>query len=383
MKIVIITGEESGDELGASLVDALKQSSIGEFELYGIGGSLLLKRGINNFHNISEINVMGIVEVVPKILKIKKIINNVTKQVAELKPDIVITIDSPDFTLRVANKIKSINPSIKIIHYVAPSIWGWRPKRVFTVKSAVNHLLTILPFEKKLFEKEGIATSFVGHPITHKKKPDITFNQFNEKYLSGNTKPILLILPGSRKPEIDKLLNIYLKAIESFNFYKDFSIVLPIKKSLSKYIEQLIIGKNINFKITILDDEEAKYESFVVADYAIATSGTVALELSYFNIAYLVAYKFNFLSYVIIKMLAQAKFANLINIINDKKVIPELIQSECSINNIGQTLEKIINDNKYKNNILNASANAIKQLRSTAAPSDLAADEVIRLIKND
>ena len=179
------------------------------------------------------------------------------------------------------------------------------------------------------------------------------------------------------------MLNIYLKAIESFNFYKDFSIVLPIKKSLSKYIEQLIIGKNINFKITILDDEEAKYESFVVADYAIATSGTVALELSYFNIAYLVAYKFNFLSYVIIKMLAQAKFANLINIINDKKVIPELIQSECSINNIGQTLEKIINDNKYKNNILNASANAIKQLRSTAAPSDLAADEVIRLIKND
>ncbi len=382
MKIVIITGEESGDVLGASLVDALKKTSIGEFELYGIGGSLLLKRGIQNYHHINEISVMGIVEVIPKILKIRRIVNNVTQAVLKLKPDIVITIDSPDFTLRAAKKIKSNNPKIKILHYVAPSVWGWRPKRVLTVKAAVDKLLTILPFEKEIFEEQKISTTFVGHPITSKLKPNISYSEFNSKYLQKNSKPILLVLPGSRKPEIDKLLNIYLDAIETFNIYQKFSIVLPIKKELSEYIKDIIKEKSISYEITILDSEDAKYEAFVVADYAIATSGTVALELSYFDIAYLVAYKFNYLSYAIIKSLAKAKFANLINIINDKENIPELIQSRCTVNNIGSVFSKIVNDNNYKESILAASKSAIGKLSTLSNPSELAAVEVIKIVGN-
>ena len=382
MKIVIITGEESGDVLGASLVDALKKTSIGEFELYGIGGSLLLKRGIQNYHHINEISVMGIVEVIPKILKIRRIVNNVTQAVLKLKPDIVITIDSPDFTLRAAKKIKSNNPKIKILHYVAPSVWGWRPKRVLIVKAAVDKLLTILPFEKEIFEEQKISTTFVGHPITSKLKPNISYSEFNSKYLQKNSKPILLVLPGSRKPEIDKLLNIYLDAIETFNIYQKFSIVLPIKKELSEYIKDIIKEKSISYEITILDSEDAKYEAFVVADYAIATSGTVALELSYFDIAYLVAYKFNYLSYAIIKSLAKAKFANLINIINDKENIPELIQSRCTVNNIGSVFCKIVNDNNYKESILAASKSAIGKLSTLSNPSELAAVEVIKIVSN-
>ncbi|MDA9864664.1 lipid-A-disaccharide synthase [Pelagibacterales bacterium] len=382
MKIVIITGEESGDVLGASLVDALKKTSIGEFELYGIGGSLLLKRGIQNYHHINEISVMGIVEVIPKILKIRRIINNVTQAVLELKPDIVITIDSPDFTLRVAKKIKSNNPKIKILHYVAPSVWGWRPKRVLTVKAAVDKLLTILPFEKEIFEEQQISTTFVGHHITSKLKPNISYSEFNSKHLQRNSKPVLLVLPGSRKSEIDKLLNIYLDAIETFNIYQKFSIVLPIKKELSEYIKNIIKEKSISYEITILDSEDAKYEAFVVADYAIATSGTVALELSYFNIAYLVAYKFNYLSYAIIKSLAKAKFANLINIINDKENIPELIQSRCTVKNIGSVFSKIVNDNNYKESILAASKSAIGKLSTLSNPSELAAVEVIKIVGN-
>ena len=325
---------------------------------------------------------MGIVEVIPKILKIRKIINNVTQAVLELKPDIVITIDSPDFTLRVAKKIKSNNPKIKILHYVAPSVWGWRPKRVLTVKAAVDKLLTILPFEKEIFEEQKISTTFVGHPITSKLKPNISYSEFNSKYLQKNSKPILLVLPGSRKPEIDKLLNIYLDAIETFNIYQKFSIVLPIKKELSEYIKNIIKEKSISYEITILDSEDAKYEAFVVADYAIATSGTVALELSYFNIAYLVAYKFNYLSYAIIKSLAKAKFANLINIINDKENIPELIQSRCTVKNIGSVFSKIVNDNNYKESILAASKSAIGKLSTLSNPSELAAVEVIKIVGN-
>jgi len=383
MKIVVITGEESGDELGASLIDALKNSNLGEFELYGIGGSLLLKRGIQNYHHINEISVMGIVEVIPKILKIRKIINNVTQAVLELKPDIVITIDSPDFTLRVAKKLKSHNPKIKILHYVAPSVWGWRPKRVYTVKAAVDKLLTILPFEKEIFEEKKVSTTFVGHPITNMVKPKITFNEFNIKYLPNNTKPILLILPGSRKPEIDKLLNIYLDTVETFNIYQKFSIILPIKKELVEYIGSIIKEKKISYEVNILDTEAAKYDSFAVADYAIATSGTVALELSYFNIAYLVAYKFNLLSYVIIKSLAQAKFANLVNIINNQEDIPELIQSKCTTDNIGKVFSRIVNDGDYRESILEASRSAIDKLSTKSNPSALAAEEIIKMVSND
>ena len=383
MKIVVITGEESGDELGASLIDALKNSNLGEFELYGIGGSLLLKRGIQNYHHINEISVMGIVEVIPKILKIRKIINNVTQAVLELKPDIVITIDSPDFTLRVAKKLKSHNPKIKILHYVAPSVWGWRPKRVYTVKAVVDKLLTILPFEKEIFEEKKVSTTFVGHPITNMVKPKITFNEFNIKYLPNNTKPILLILPGSRKPEIDKLLNIYLDTVETCNIYQKFSIILPIKKELVEYIGSIIKEKKISYEVNILDTEAAKYDSFAVADYAIATSGTVALELSYFNIAYLVAYKFNLLSYVIIKSLAQAKFANLVNIINNQEDIPELIQSKCTIDNIGKVFSRIVNDGDYRESILEASRGAIDKLSTKSNPSALAAEEIIKMVSND
>ena len=382
MKIVIITGEESGDELGASLVDALRNSGLNEFQLFGIGGSLLLERGMTNFYHIKEISVMGIIEVIPKILQIKKIINNVTESILELKPDIVVSIDSPDFTLRIAKKIKSRNSNIKILHYVAPSVWGWRPNRIYTVKSAVDKLLTILPFEKKLFEEKQVATTFVGHPITDKIKPKITFDEFNNKYIAENKKPILLILPGSRKPEIDKLLNIYLNTVENYNFYNNFSLVLPIKKQLASYVRNIIKAKNISFDVTILDNEEAKYESFVVADYAIATSGTVALELSYFNIAYLVAYKFNFFSYAIIKSLAQTKFANLINIINNQGDIPELLQTQCTADKIGKKLEKIIVDDEYKKSILHASEVAIAQLNCKENPSSLAAKEVIHMLKN-
>ena len=155
-----------------------------------------------------------------------------------------------------------------------------------------------------------------------------------------------------------------------------------LNKEIDKLIKNIIKEKSISYEITILDSEDAKYEAFVVADYAIATSGTVALELSYFNIAYLVAYKFNYLSYAIIKSLAKAKFANLINIINDKENIPELIQSRCTVKNIGSVFSKIVNDNNYKESILAASKSAIGKLSTLSNPSELAAVEVIKIVGN-
>ena len=153
MKIVVITGEESGDKLAAAAIREFKNISGNDLELYGIGGKALEKEGINKFFDISEINVMGLIEVIPKIFKIRNIIKSTVYKILELNPDLVFTVDSPDFTLRVANRIKSKNSEIKILHYVAPSVWAWRSGRIHTVKSSVDHLLTILPFEKKIFDQ--------------------------------------------------------------------------------------------------------------------------------------------------------------------------------------------------------------------------------------
>ena len=201
MKIVVITGEESGDYLGAALLNALEKFYDQKLDIYGIGGKALKSKGIKNFYNISEINVMGIIEVIPKIFHIKNIINTTVSKTLDLQPDIVLTIDSPDFTLRIAKKLKQKDSSLKIIHFVAPSVWMWRSGRIKTVKQSIDHLLTILPFEKEIFEKENINTSFVGHPITEINRQDYSSSTLNE--LSNNIKKeIMLILPGSRRKEV-------------------------------------------------------------------------------------------------------------------------------------------------------------------------------------
>ena len=295
MKLVIITGEESGDVLGASLMDALKKSYLKPIELYGIGGKELEKHNIKNFYSISDINVMGLIEVVPKIFKIKKIISQTAKKILKIKPDLVITIDSPDLNLRIASKLKNENSNLKIIQYVAPSVWNWRPKRIEIVKRSIDHLLTILPFEKKIFDKESVPTTFVGHPITQ-----IDLSKFEgiklDEVDKSITKPIFLILPGSRASEVKRLLPIFIDTITNSSFIEKFDFILPTTETMQPIIKSIISSKSLNFNMIIFNDEEKKFKSFSLAEYALIASGTVGLELSYFNVIYVSAYKFNFIT---------------------------------------------------------------------------------------
>ena len=210
MKIVVITGEESGDKLAASAIKELKKISNEPLKIYGIGGRALEKEGIQKFFDISDINVMGLIEVIPKIFKINRIIKSVVNQIIELDPDIIFTVDSPDFTLRIAERIKKRNNKLKILHYVAPSVWAWRPGRVRIVKKSVDHLLAILPFEKKIFEKYEVPTTFVGQPIT-----EINIENFKNNQITKQDREVFLILPGSRKKEVVSLLPIYLEVIRA------------------------------------------------------------------------------------------------------------------------------------------------------------------------
>jgi len=378
MKIVIITGEESGDHLGASLVAALKKNYNQKLDIYGIGGKDLEKQGLKKFYDISEINVMGIIEVIPKIFHIRRIIKNSVNKILDLNPDIVLTIDSPDFTLRIARKLKSKNNRLKIIHFVAPSVWVWRAGRVKTVKKSVDHLLTILPFEKEIFDKSNVNTTFVGHPVT-----EISLEEYSKSSLSDlsrdTTKPILLVMPGSRKKEVENLLPPYLEAIRQSGRNDQFDIVIPTTENMYEIINNIVSSQFRDIKITIIKDEKKKYQSFYLADYAITTSGTAALELSYFGVVYVTCYKFNFLTYLLLKPLIKIRFVNLINIILNKMLLPELLQSECNPENINYHMDKMINDDPYRENILKETRRAIRGLNVGESPSELAAQEVIKL----
>ena len=381
MKIVVITGEESGDQLGASLLIALEKIYDQKLDVFGIGGKALEERGLKKFYDISEINVMGIVEVVPKIFHIKKIINNTVDKILEINPDIVLTIDSPDFTLRIAKKLKKKNNNLKIVHFVAPSVWIWRSGRIKTVKESVDHLLTILPFEKEIFEKENIDTSFVGHPIT-----EIDIQNYSGTDLSEISndikKEIMLVLPGSRKKEVEKLLPIYLETIRQSKWKDRFDVVIPATENMHDLIRDISNKRFSDIKTVILSDEEQKFKSFYLADYSITTSGTAALELSYFGVAYVSGYKFNILTYFLMIMLIKMKMGNLINIIINKMLIPELLQSECTPQNINYYMNKILDDSQYRDNILKGTKDAIDSLNVGSGTSELAAKAVLRVYQS-
>ena len=381
MKIVVITGEESGDHLGASLLIALEKIYDQKLDVYGIGGRALEERGLKKFYDISEINVMGIVEVIPKIFHIKKIINNTVNKILEINPDIVLTIDSPDFTLRIAKKLKKKNSNLKIIHFVAPSVWIWRSGRIKTVKESVDHLLTILPFEKEIFEKENINTSFVGHPITEIDIQNYSGTELSE--ISNDIKKeIMLILPGSRRKEVEKLLPIYLESIRQSKWKDRFDLVIPATENMYDLINDISQKHFPDIKTVILRDEDQKLKSFYLADYAITTSGTAALELSYFGIAYVSGYKFNILTYFLMIMLIKMKMGNLINIILNRMLIPELLQSECTPQNINYYMNKILDDSEYRSNILTGTEDAIDSLNTGSSTSELAARVVLRVYQS-
>ncbi len=377
MKIAVITGEESGDKLAASAIKELKLQYKNNIYLFGIGGNALKKHGIDNLFDISEINVMGLIEVLPKVLKINTIINKTVDKIIEMKPDIVFTVDSPDFTLRVARRIKSKNRELKIIHYVAPSVWAWRPGRIKTVKKSVDHLLTILPFEKKIFDSHNIKTTFVGHPITEVDLSEYKIDTIKKP--ESLQKEIFLIMPGSRRKEIEMLLPTYLSAVDEMNLKTRFRLVVPTTKNMTETVKRIIEDYSSNIPIELIDEEKEKYSYFLKANFAIVTSGTAALELSYFNTLYVTAYRFNPLTFFLLNLMIKSKIGNLINIILGKMIIPELLQNDCNKKNIIKYINKYLEDENYRTDILNQTKQAIKQLSTTQTPSRLAAAAILEI----
>src|SRR5210317_1037896 len=363
-KIFVLTGEPSGDKLASTVISRLKLVKP-EIQYLSVGGANLKNLGIKSIYDLNEITYLGFTSVLFNIFKIKSKINKTVEEIIKFNPDILLSVDSPDFTLRVAEKVKIINNNIKTVHYVAPQVWIWRKNRVKKIKKFIDHILLLFEFEKKYFEEENIENTFVGHPLIEHRKTNKTII---ENILPENKK-IISLFPGSRKSETNVLLPILLDFIKLMNKkYKNYFFYFHSTEENKSFVLEMV--ENLKFdNIDVISDENIKSKILSHSIFAVSKSGTVSLQICNFNIPSIIIYKISFINFMIFKILVNVKFANIINIINDREVIPELLQKECNADEIYRSVIYFLkNPELIKNQLIDCSKtlDGIKSKTSSA-----------------
>jgi len=358
-KIFILTGEPSGDKLASKVISQLKNSK-SDIEYLSVGGEHLKSLDIESVYDLKEVTYLGFTRVLLNVFKIKKKINETVKEILKFKPDILFSVDSPDFTLRVAKEVKKINPRIKTIHFVAPQVWVWREHRVKKLKFFLDHVLLLFPFEKKYFDKEGILSTFTGHPLLdeeNKSKVDIS-------QIIKDNKKIFSIYPGSRLSEINVLIPILFEFIKKMNEkYKDLFFVFHSTSEHVQLIQKLLLKEGFK-NCGAIGDEKIKSHILRSSMFAVAKSGTISLEICNAKIPSIIIYKMSMINFFIVKMLVKVKFANIINIAANETVIPELLQSKCNSKEIYSIVDKLLNDELALENQVRKSQKIIKNFRT-------------------
>ncbi len=340
MKIFLVAGEESGDILGADLMSALKiKYPKTEFIFRGIGGARMESHGLNSLFPMQELSLMGIAEIVPQIPHLLKRITETADAVETFQPDIFLTIDAPDFSFRVAKQIKKRALSIPFkVHYVAPTVWAWRPKRAEKISKLYDAILCLFPFEPPYFEAEKMKAKFVGHPMSAL-LADVSKTSFIERHDLGRYSDKIGLLLGSRKSEVERMAPIFFPAL--LNVLRSLEnpyVIIPTLPQLQPLIEIYLEQYNVKEHAVIISDREEKYQAMASCDAAMATSGTVGLELSVLGVPHVIAYRLNRLTYEIGKRLITTKYAHLTNIMLHHRIVPEFIQNDATPENISSNL---------------------------------------------
>jgi len=366
-KIFVLTGEPSGDKLASTVISKLKQNKP-DIEYLCVGGTHLNSLGVKSIYDLKEVTYIGFTSVLLNIFKIKKKINETVDKIIEFKPDILFSVDSPDFTLRVAEKIKKINPKIKTIHFVAPQVWVWREHRVKKLKSFLDHVLLLFPFEKKYFDKENIQSTFTGHPLLE----NIEKSKIDISQIIKDNKKIISIFPGSRQSEIDILLPILIDFIIMMNEkHKGIFYVFHSTSEFNKLIQDKLMKTGFK-NCGSISNEKIKSEVLKFSTFAVAKSGTISLEICNAKVPSVIIYKMNVINFLIVKMLVKVKYANIINIAANKEIIPELLQSNCNSKNIFKNVDNYFDNNELMQNQIDKSQGIIKNFKTNKS-SEIAA----------
>jgi lipid-A-disaccharide synthase len=376
-KIFILTGEPSGDKLASKVISKLQKNNP-EIEYSCVGGTHLNSLGIKSIFDLKEITYIGFTSVLLNIFKIKIKINKTVEEIIKFNPDILFSIDSPDFTLRVAEKVKKINNKIKTVHYVAPQVWVWREGRVKNFKKILDHILLLFQFEKKYFDKENIPNTFVGHPLLEQE----TKNRTDLTNIVSSDKKIISLFCGSRSSEVNLLLPILIDFINLMNTkFDNFTFVFHATDENKILISDKI--KNINLENTeVISDENIKKQILNNSIFAVSKSGTISLEICNAKVPSIIIYKMNFLNFLIVKMLVKIKFANIINIINNKEIIPELIQKECNAKEIYNSVVYFLKNPELMKKQISDCEETLTKIRSKTSSSDEAVSVLSKFLIN-
>ena len=371
-KIFILTGETSGDKLASKVISKVKEK-FDYIEYLSVGGNYLNSLDIRSIFNLKEITYIGFTSVILNLFKIKKKIDYTVDEIIKFNPDILFSVDSPDFTLRVAERIKKINPKIKTIHYVAPQVWVWREGRVKKFKNFLDHILLLFNFEKKYFDKENINNTFVGHPLVEKQN----FQKTDISNLIDTSKKIISVFPGSRLSELKLLLPVLIKSIKLIsNRFKNLQFIFHSTLEKKDFIKNFISKYNIE-NTDIISDDKIKDQILSKSIFAISKSGTISLEICSHKIPSIIIYKMNFINFMIVKFLVKIRFANIINIINDREIIPELIQKECNPDEIYKSVTYLLKNPDLMKEQIEQSQKTLDEIKSKTSSADEAAKVVL------
>jgi lipid-A-disaccharide synthase len=379
-KIFLIATEESGDRLGSALMKVLRQRLGDAVQFVGVGGHTMAREGLETLFPIEELSIVGFAAVLQQLPKILRLIRQTADAVTAAAPDAVVIIDSPDFTHRVARRVRARHPAIPIVDYVSPSVWAWRPGRARAMLGYVDHVLGLLPFEPEEYRKlGGPPCSYVGHPLIEQLsslRPNAT-----EQARRDGAPPVLLVLPGSRRSEIRHHLDVFGATLGRLQGEGcAFDLMLPTMPHLEATIREGVANWPVKPQIVV--GEAEKRAAFRIAHAALAKSGTVTLELALSGIPMVTAYRVGALEAFILRRAIRVSSVILANLVIGEEVIPEFLQEDCAPEKLAPVLSDLLVDSPLRRRQVEAFAR-LDAIMSTGqkSPSVLAADIVLATMR--
>ena len=374
----IIAGEASGDVLGAGLIKALRELTGGRARFVGVGGERMAEEGLESLFPISEMAVMGVFEILPHAPRLLRRVAETVADVTARAPDALITIDSKAFTMRVARRLRKRRDAgglkIPLIHMVAPTVWAWRPGRAKVIARFLDQLLVLFPFEPPYFERHGLATTFIGHPAVDQVVGDGA--AFRGRFQIAEDATVLAVLPGSRPGEVKRLLPVFGQAARRLKArYPKLHVVIPTVSVVADLVEAGVSDWTV--PVRVVRDVVYKADAFAASDVALATSGTVTLELSLARVPTVVAYRVNPLTVPIGHLLVNRDSVILTNRILERPILPLFIQSECTPDRLGVAVARLLDDGPARAEQMAAADEVASLLRATDEPASVTAGRAV------
>lgn len=374
--IYVVAGEQSGDVLGARLIAALRAARP-ELAFAGIGGPRMAEQGVESLFPLAELAVMGLAEVLPKIVGLRRRLHQTAADIAARRPAVLVTIDSPGFTLRL---LRLVDPALKRVHYVAPQVWAWREKRVRHFPGLWHRLLCLLPFEPDFFARHGLPASFVGHPVLESGADRGDAARFRAAHAIAPGAPVLVLMPGSRRSEVSRLLPVLGETLDLLaRTHPGLVPVVPVASAVADAVRAGTAAWTL--RPIVVSDIAEKHDAFAAAGAALTKSGTSTLELALAGVPMVVTYRVNPLTALIARRLIKVRFAALVNLLAGRAVLPELLQQDCTAPKLAAAIGALLDDPAAAGAQREAARAVIDTLRPPAGlPSAAAAAEVLALL---